>query len=86
MIPNYEGTRIPTLNKEEKPVIFRKPIILEDLVAGVKSKARGRTKSLKMKTNSSADKIFKISSSFNAIEVQRIITRDGFGYFSTTND
>ena len=50
------------------------------------SRARRRTKSLKMKTNSSADKIPKISSSFNAIEVQRIITRDGFGYFSTTND
>ena len=53
-----------------------------------RDKARRRTKSLKMKTNSSADKIPKISSSssFNPIEVQRIITRDGFGYFSTTND
>jgi hypothetical protein len=51
-----------------------------------RDKARRRTKSLKMKTNSSAEKIPKISSSFNAIEVQRIITRDGFGYFSTTND
>jgi hypothetical protein len=37
------------------------------------SRARRRTKSLKMKTNSSADKIPKI-------------TLDGFGYFSTTND
>jgi hypothetical protein len=57
-------------------------------VASIESrdKARRRTKSLKMKTNSSADKIPKIPSSFNAIEVQRIITRDGFGYFSTTND
>ena len=43
--------------------------------------------SLKMKTHSLIDKISKISLSFNAIkEVQRIITRDGFGYFSTTND
>jgi len=57
-------------------------------VASIESrdKARRRTKSLKMKTNSSAEKTPKISSSFNAIEVQRIITRDGFGYFSTTND
>ena len=50
------------------------------------SRFRRRNKSLKMKTNSSADKIPKIPSSFNAIEVQRIITRDGFAYFSTTND
>ena len=50
------------------------------------NRARRRTKSLKMKTTSLEDKITKISSSFNAIEVQRIITRDGFGYFSTTND
>jgi hypothetical protein len=50
------------------------------------SRVRRRTKSLKMKTNSFADKIPKISSSFNPIEVQRIITCDGFGYFSTTND
>jgi hypothetical protein len=49
-------------------------------------KIRVRTKSLKLKTPSLADKTTKISSSFNAIEVQRIITRDGFGYFSTTND
>jgi hypothetical protein len=58
-------------------------------VASIEShdKARRRTKSLKMKTNSSADTVPKISSSsFDAIEVQRIITRDGFGYFSTTND
>jgi hypothetical protein len=50
------------------------------------SRARRRNKSLKMKTNSFTDKIPKIPSSFNAIEVQRIITRDGFSYFSTTND
>jgi hypothetical protein len=50
------------------------------------SRARRRNKSLKMKTNSSVEKIPKISSSFNPIEVQRIITCDGFGYFSTTND
>jgi hypothetical protein len=49
------------------------------------SKARRRTKSLKMKTTSLENKASKISSS-KAIEVQRIITRDGFGYFSTTND
>ncbi len=49
-------------------------------------KIKKRTKSLKMKTTSLSDKIPIISSSFNAIEVQRIITRDGFGYFSTTND
>jgi hypothetical protein len=40
-----------------------------------------------MKAPSLADKIPKISSSsFNAIEVQRIITRDGFAYFQTAND
>ena len=50
------------------------------------SRVRRRNKSLKMKTTSLADKIPKISSSSNVIEVQRIITRDGFGYFSTTND
>jgi hypothetical protein len=50
------------------------------------SRDRRRTKSLKMKTNSFADKIPKISSSFNPIEVQRIITRDGFAYFPTAND
>jgi hypothetical protein len=57
-------------------------------VASIESsnRARRRTKSLKMKTTSLADKIPVISSSFNAIEVQRILTRDGFGYFSTTND
>jgi hypothetical protein len=50
-------------------------------------KIKKTIKSLKMKTPSLIDKISKISSSFNAIkEVQRIITRDGFGYFSTTND
>jgi hypothetical protein len=49
-------------------------------------KIKGRTKSLKMKTSSSVNKIPKISSSSKVIEVQRIITRDGFGYFSTTND
>jgi hypothetical protein len=48
-------------------------------------KIKKRTKSLKMKTTLS-DKIPIISSSFNAIEVQRIITRDGFGYFPTAND
>jgi hypothetical protein len=57
-------------------------------VASIESsnRIRRRTKSLKMKTTSLADKIPKISSSSNVIEVQRIITRDGFGYFSTTND
>ena len=53
------------------------------------SRARRRTKSLKTSpssSTSSVNKVSKISSSFNAIEVQRIITRDGFGYFSTTND
>ena len=49
-------------------------------------KIKKRTKSLKMKTISLADNIPIISSSFNAIEVQRIITCDGFGYFSTIND
>jgi hypothetical protein len=49
------------------------------------SRARRRTKSLKMKTTSLVNKASKISSS-KAIEVQTIITHDGFGYFSTTND
>jgi hypothetical protein len=54
------------------------------------SRARRRNKSLKMKTPSSSstplvNKASKISSS-KAIEVERIVTRDGFGYFSTTND
>jgi hypothetical protein len=49
------------------------------------SKSRRRTKSLKMKTTSLVNKASKMSSSI-AIEVQTIITRDGFGYFSTTND
>ena len=49
------------------------------------SKSKRRTKSLKMKTTSLVNKASKISSSI-AIEVQTIITRDGFGYFSTTND
>ena len=49
-------------------------------------KIKMRTKSLKMKTTSSVNKIPKISSSSKVIEVQRIITRDGFGYFSTAND
>jgi hypothetical protein len=53
------------------------------------SRARRRTKSLKMKTSSSStslqNKASKISSS-KAIEVQRIITRDGFGYFPMIND
>ena len=51
-----------------------------------RDRARRRTKSLKMKTNSLADRIPKIPSSFGVIEVERIITCDGFGYFSTTND
>jgi hypothetical protein len=50
---------------------------------------RRRTKSLKMKTSSSStslqNKSYKISSS-KAIEVQRIITRDGFGYFTMIDD
>jgi len=50
------------------------------------SRFRRRNKSLKMKTNSSAEKIPKIPSSFNAIEVQRIIARDGFAYFPMAND
>jgi hypothetical protein len=55
------------------------------------SRARRRNKSLKMKTPSSSsstplvNKASKISPS-QAIEVERIVTRDGFGYFSTTND
>jgi hypothetical protein len=49
------------------------------------SKARRRTKSLKMKTTSLENKASKISSS-KSIEVQTIITRDGFGYFSMIND
>jgi len=54
------------------------------------SRARRGNKSLKMKTPSSSstslqNKASKISSS-KAIEVQRIITRDGFGYFPMIND
>ena len=55
------------------------------------SRARRRTKSLKMKTSSSSsstslvNKASKISSS-KAIEVEGIITRDGFGYFPMIND
>jgi hypothetical protein len=51
------------------------------------SRARRRNKSLKMKTSStlSVNKASKISSS-KAIEVERIITRDGFGYFPMIND
>jgi len=52
-------------------------------------KIKRRTKSLKMKTSSSStslvNKASKISSS-KAIEVERIITRDGFGYFPMIND
>ena len=55
------------------------------------SRDRRRTKSLKMNTSSSSStslqhKTSKISSSFNAIEVQRIIMHDGFGYLPTHND
>ena len=55
------------------------------------SRSRRRTKSLKMNTSSSSstslqNKTSKISSSFNAIEVQRIIMHDGFGYLPTHND
>ena len=50
------------------------------------SRFRRRNKSLKMKTNPSVDNIPKIPSSFNAIEVQRIIIRDGFAYFPMAND
>ena len=51
------------------------------------SRARRRNKSLKMKTSStlSVNKVSKISSS-KAIEVERIITRDGFGYFPMIYD
>ncbi|MGC2425965.1 MAG: hypothetical protein WA421_02935 [Nitrososphaeraceae archaeon] len=54
------------------------------------SRARRRTKSLKMKIPSSSstslvNKASKISPS-NAIEVQRIIARDGFAYFPMAND
>ena len=53
------------------------------------SRARRRNKSLKMKASSSStlsvNKVSKISSS-KAIEVERIITRDGFGYFPMIND
>ena len=50
------------------------------------SRVRRRNKSLKMKTSSSSstslvNKASKISSSSKAIEAERIITRDGFGYF-----
>jgi hypothetical protein len=56
------------------------------------SRARRRTKSLKMKTSSSSsstslvNKASKILSSSKAIEVERIINRDGFGYFPMIND
>jgi hypothetical protein len=54
------------------------------------SRARRRTKSLKMKTSSSStslvNKASKISSSSKAIEAERIITHDGFGYFPMVND
>ena len=51
------------------------------------SRARRRNKSLKMKASSTSlvNKVSKISSS-KAIEVERIITRDGFGYFPMIND
>ena len=49
------------------------------------SKSRRRTKSLKMKTTSLVNKASKILSS-KAIEVERIINRDGFGYFPMIND
>ena len=53
-----------------------------------RDKARRRTKSLKMKTSSSTSLVSKSSkiSSSKAIEVERIITRDGFGYFPMSND
>ena len=59
-------------------------------MASIESNSRARrwTKSLKMKTSSSTplvNKASKISSS-KAIEVERIITRDGFGYFPMIND
>ena len=52
------------------------------------SRARRRNKSLKMKTSSSTSLVNKASkiSSSKAIEVERIITRDGFGYFPMIND
>jgi hypothetical protein len=55
------------------------------------SRVRRRNKSLKMKTSSSSsltplvNKPSKISSSKD-IEVERIINRDGFGYFPMIND
>jgi hypothetical protein len=51
------------------------------------SRARRRNKSLKMKASSTSlvNKVSKISSS-KAIEVERIITRDGFDYFPMIND
>ena len=53
------------------------------------SRARRRTKSLKMKTSLSStslvNKTSKISSS-KAIEVERIITSDGFACFHIAND
>jgi hypothetical protein len=54
------------------------------------SRTRRRNKSLKMKTSSSSstslvNNASEISSS-KAIEVRRIITRDGFGYFPMIND
>jgi hypothetical protein len=53
-------------------------------------KIKRRTKSLKMKTSTSSstslqNKASKISSS-KAIEAERIITRDGFGYFPMVNE
>jgi hypothetical protein len=50
------------------------------------SKARRRTKSLKMKTTSLVNKASKILSSSKAIEVERIINLDGFGYIPMINE
>jgi hypothetical protein len=63
------------------------------VIASIESsnRARRRNKSLKMKTSSSSstsliNKASKILSSSKAIEVERIITRDGFACFPTAND
>ena len=54
-------------------------------MASIESRDRRRTKSLKTSPSSSTSLVNKLSSS-KAIEVQRIITRDGFGYFPMSND
>ena len=64
----------------------RRLVTVASIESRDKSRRIRRTRSLKMKTDSSAAEVPIISSSYNAIELQRIMTRDGFSYFSTTND